>query len=424
MFLLVSAWGFASLVAGQQTRWTYVAAYGGAALAVLSKGLPAAVFLAYAAGFLALAPAVRRRQRWRRHVLGWCGGGVLAASWFALMYWLHGDALWSEFFRDQMGEERMAGSPAQALTHFLEVLLLIGASFLPWIVPLFAARQNVSAIAKQLAPKAEFQFLLGWIVLWIGLASSVERVNLRYLLPIAPLLSVVAAAAWRQADPIRLARAARPGGRLANVGLAATTLGSVAAALHAGHAGTALALILAAVIMFALAATLSQRADALRLAGLGVTTCFVMLAVAAVGLAHVRLPDVGWSVAQELRRTAAFVNHPPTAVLVGEPGVAARARVHLRGAMELQQVSTLDSEKVRNADLVLIVGDGATVGDDWLPLRTWTHGFRSIDADDLAKAALGGRLEAYLADRRQRIVLAVRGDLADDLPLRIASHRR
>jgi 4-amino-4-deoxy-L-arabinose transferase-like glycosyltransferase len=421
MFLLLSALGFASMLREGQTRWINVlAAYGGGALAVLSKGLPAVVFLAYAVGFFALMPSVRRRQCWPRHVAGSCGGTLLAASWFAVMFRWHGDALTTAFFHDQIGEERMAGSLAKGLTHFLEVVLLIGVSFLPWIVPLAASRQDLRPWARGLVRQTDHLFLLGWIVIWIGLASSVERVNLRYLLPIAPLLSVLAAAAWRQADAARLARAALPGWRLAIFAFAIAALFSVGVVAQAGRFGTALLVLVVAAAMLAMLVSWSREADALRLASLGLACCFALLAIVSVGLMPLRLPDIGWTIAQEVRRTAELIGHPPRAVYVGEPSVAARARVYSRGELELRQTSNLDPAVLQNANIVLMARDDEIPGEPWIPVRSLTNGYRAIHAPDLVRAALDGRLDSYLQARRQHVTIAVRSHAADASPQQTA----
>jgi hypothetical protein len=333
---------------------------------------------------------------------------------------LHGDALTTAFLHDQLGEERMAGSLGKGLTHFLEVMLLIGASFLPWIVPLFKSRRDLRPWAWELIRQADYLFLLGWIVVWIGLASSVERVNLRYLLPIAPLLSILTASAWRYADPERLLRASRPGWRLAILAFAIAAFFSVGVITLAGRLAIAVLLVIAAAAIIALVVSLSRKADALRLATLGVTCCFATLAAASLGMMRLRLPDVGWSIAHELHRAAVVAGRPPHAVFVGEPGIAARARVYSCGEFALRQTSKLDPAVLQNAELALIARDDAILGEQWIQIGSLTNGFRAIHAPDLVRAALDDQLESYLTAHRQHITIAVLRDAVHGPPQRTA----
>jgi hypothetical protein len=263
---------------------------------------------------------------------------------------------------------------------------------------------------------------LGWIVIWIGLASGVERVNLRYLLPIAPLLGVLAASAWRQVNPARLAQASRPGWRLATLALAATSLASFAVVAYSGRLGTALLLMFSAAALIAVIVSLGREADALRLAALGVTCTFAMLAIASLGLMRMRMPDIGWSIAQELHRAAELAGRPAHAVFVGEPGVAARARVYSRGELELRQMSKLHPATWQNADLVLLSRDDEALSEQWIRVGSLTNGFRAIHAPDLLRAALDGQLEPYLKAHRQQITMVAPRNVACLPPQQIARH--
>jgi 4-amino-4-deoxy-L-arabinose transferase-like glycosyltransferase len=410
LFLLLSAIGFVAMLTRRTTSWGAVAAaYGGGSLAVLSKGLPGLVFVGYAVAFLLFMPAVRRQQNWRRHTIGWCGGLALAASWFALMWLRHGDVLVSAFLDDQLGEERFAPSPAVGLQHFVLILSLIAACFLPWLVPLVGSRFHARAFAARIVRRPEYLFLLGWTATWIVLASMVERVNLRYLLPLAPLLSVLAAQAWKEADPARLARAARPGWRLSIAALIVVAAASAAATFSAGDLLVGLLLIVAAAWIISTLVVAGRNADALELARLATTACLLMLASASIGLAHFVLPDAAQRIAAELRELPNSGSPGLRAVWIGEPAVAARVRVHLRGEIPLSQASLPASDGLEQANLVLMRSDeSAQLGARWSAVRTFTHGYRGMDARDVLRAARAGRLPDFLQSQRQHITIAVR----------------
>jgi 4-amino-4-deoxy-L-arabinose transferase-like glycosyltransferase len=420
LFLLLSTTGFVSMIRRRRTTWgALAAAYGGGALAVLSKGLPALVFVGYAVAFFVLISSVRREQQWRRHAVGWGAGVVLIASWFALMAHLHGDRLGAAFLEDQVGEGRIADSPAIWTKHFLLILTLIAACLLPWLIPLAGSRFGWRAFAARLVRRPEYLFLLGWIGVWIVLASLVDRVNLRYLLPLAPLLSVLAAHAWKEADPARLARAARPGWWLAILALMAATAASAGIAVSTGHLLFALILLAAAAAIVPMFVSAGREADALGLARIAVSACLLMLASASVGLGCLVLPDAADRIAQELRGLPGTPDR--CAVWIGEPAVAARVRIHLRGEFPLKDAQVPHSSDLENANLVVLRSDEAAgFGPEWSTVRTFAHGYRGMDARDLVRAVLRGEARSFLDSHRQNIVIAVRREYAETPSLHTA----
>jgi hypothetical protein len=134
-----------------------------------------------------------------------------------------------------------------------------------------------------------------------------------------------------------------------------------------------------------------------------------MFASASVGLAHLVLPDVGARIAQELRELPLAASPDSHAVWVGEPAVAARVRVHLRGEIPLGQAMPSAPERLETANIVLLRDrDAADLGAEWSVVRNFTHGYRGMDARDLLKAALAGKAREFLDEKRQHITIAVR----------------
>lgn len=419
-FLLVAAVGFVSLMGDRRAAWTDLAlAYGGCALAVLSKGLPAVVFCGYALGFLLVVPSVRRGQRWSRHALALGACIVLSASWFAVMYGLHGDQLTSMLYRDQVGG-RMARSAGQCLRQLLTLLAFVALTFAPWVVPLAVIRYDVRSLARRLLGRPQHLFLLGWIGLWIGLASLVLRVNLRYLLPIVPLVSVLVADAWRDADPLRLLRALRPEWCLSLAALAVTTVAGAGSLAYAGHGllGVMLVAIVGGVLLVLLRA--SRGADARRLAGLGVMACLTALAIVAVGLMPWALPDTGARIAQELKKLPLREAQRRHVLFVGPPAVAARTRVFLHGDISLLSRYHLHAEDLAQAEVV-VVPAGTDLGAEWSPVANPAHACDKPDLSTILRAAARGELAEHLALHRAHSTIAVRRASSPPFPVQTVS---
>jgi hypothetical protein len=243
---------------------------------------------------------------------------------------------------------------------------------------------------------------------WIVLASMVERVNLRYLLPLAPIMSVAAAHAWKEADPARLLRACQPGWWLSIAALTVASTASAVITVYLGHIVTGLLLIGAAAWIIPTLVSAGRRADALELSRLAVTACLLMFAAGSVGLAHLVLPDVGARIAQELRELPLASSDEARAVWVGEPAVAARARVHLQGEIPLGQASP---ERLEAANIVLLRNaDASHLDAEWSVVRTFTHGYRGMDVREVLQATLAGKVREFLEEKRQHITIAVRRD--------------
>ena len=138
LFLLLSIYGFIQLLAGQTAnRGAYWATYVGCGLAIATKGLPAVVFLGFSWVFALANPW--QRVTWRRliHIPRMLVAAVIALSWFATMYAMHGTLVFDRFWDDQVSRRVTENrwSPVYTLPLFVAVCVL---SFVPWILPLLA----------------------------------------------------------------------------------------------------------------------------------------------------------------------------------------------------------------------------------------------------------------------------------------------
>ncbi|HKI70252.1 MAG TPA: glycosyltransferase family 39 protein, partial [Verrucomicrobiae bacterium] len=101
--VLLGAYGFLRLIVlEEKSAGAFWAAYGGVALAVLSKGLLGIGLLAFAWGF---AWSRTRKLATLRQLLHWPSmltGAFVAFGWFATVIILHGHEVWATFWDDQV----------------------------------------------------------------------------------------------------------------------------------------------------------------------------------------------------------------------------------------------------------------------------------------------------------------------------------
>jgi hypothetical protein len=135
-----------------------------------------------------------------------------------------------------------------------------------------------------------------------------------------------------------------------------------------------------------------------------------MFATGSVGLSQFVLPDAGARVAAELRSIPEIASTGSRPVWIGEPAVAARARIYLRGEVPLTHAIQTDCEAVEEANIALQRGDRwGKLGPEWLIVGSFTHGY-DVEPGDVFRAALDGSLQPFLDAHQQQITVAVRHD--------------
>jgi len=202
----LSVCGFLLIQRRQKTTCgALAAAFGGAALAVLCKGLPAVAFLGVALVLSAWqSPALFRRDWWRWGLAATICL-MLAGSWFVVMGQLHSDELALQFLRDQLGRNRFAVTPLQALIQFPLCLALLLAMSAPWLLSVLP-ELRIAEWRAQIAKRPAVLLILGWALVYCALAGMINHVTLRYLLPVAAPLSIVIGGLLHQVDPELLRR--------------------------------------------------------------------------------------------------------------------------------------------------------------------------------------------------------------------------
>lgn len=215
-FMLLSAYGLLHMIALDRcTPTTRLAAYGGAALAVATKGLLPALLAVTALSFAAFRfSGVRRREilHWPSALLGL----ILGGWWFAVVAWRHQSELFRDFGDDQVGDILRARNafPILLAKYVFSFFLM----FLPWSLPALelTIRQRGLWTADRGRPMAlARQMILAWCCILAVVFAFADRWTSRYVLPAAPLLAIVLADLLSRADPAFIRQS------LSRIGLAA-----------------------------------------------------------------------------------------------------------------------------------------------------------------------------------------------------------
>ncbi|MFM2081719.1 MAG: hypothetical protein RL380_410 [Verrucomicrobiota bacterium] len=187
----LSAFGFLRLLAlGEFTLGAYAMAYGGAALAAMSKG-----FLGLGIVLFAWAFAWARERKFSavKKLWHWPSLAVatlLATMWFVAVIWRYGAAAWLGFFDDQV-TGNLEGSVFGPLWRVPEFGLVLAVNFLPWSLPALEHWWRSGRTWPTGAlPAPARQFILAWAAGLVVAFAVGSNVSLRYLLPAAPLLAV------------------------------------------------------------------------------------------------------------------------------------------------------------------------------------------------------------------------------------------
>lgn len=193
LFLAISGLGFVKLCKEDSFKSSSLLfAYGGGAFAVLSKGIPAFGLIVVATCFLILCKRQALLNSWRRWVIASGLGAICSASWFLLMRNVHGQALGAQFLSDQVSNSRFVNDLSSFTTHILLIgglLLLSFVSPLTILAPgLWQQVRSKSGFSRKvlcrLQKRADLQLLVVWAGSYFLMACLVNKVNIRYLLPL------------------------------------------------------------------------------------------------------------------------------------------------------------------------------------------------------------------------------------------------
>lgn len=189
MTMGLAALGFAGLLrdgvrAPKKYLWLM---YLGLGLAFEVKGLPALALGGLGILFLRFNPWQSVSWKTLIYLPAVFYGGGIALFWFAAMWILHGPQFLEGFLDDQVGIRVTSRLWLILSNGALAVLLLLG-MLLPWIALLRTGKEVWKKAWKE-NPQF-FAFALLWGLAILGMGALTSKFYERYLLPVAPILSV------------------------------------------------------------------------------------------------------------------------------------------------------------------------------------------------------------------------------------------
>jgi 4-amino-4-deoxy-L-arabinose transferase-like glycosyltransferase len=193
LFMLLSFIGFTGLLFRQDRQTLYgLLAYGGTALAVLTKGLLPLAMVTYVVAFSVGVPSMRRRahQLWVPAAI--LPSIVLFGTWFVYQSFAASRELASDFFGDQLSEKVTLG-----IGTFLNGITdNLAGLFLPvvlWLVMLVIGSRTSGKRPNLNSIGAATPFIAGWIASVAVIFALAEYTSHRYVMPVIPLVCVLLA---------------------------------------------------------------------------------------------------------------------------------------------------------------------------------------------------------------------------------------
>lgn len=407
-FITLSCVGFLRLIVWEElTPAACWMAYGGATGAAMSKGMLGIVVILFAWAF---TYSVRRRWSDVLRIIHWPGLAVAVLSsfgWIAYIVLTHGKAAWQALFGDQVSSNlhEHFWSPLWRVPVFAVVLIV---NFLPWSLPVFEQMLRTKKWPAVFMPPSAYKFILAWTLFLLLSFSMGTNLSTRYLLPAAPLMSILLAAWLQRLGSPRLLFSLR---RIFNVMLAALFF-VMAASLMIGWGCRWPIIILApAFILLGAGVVLlwhgaSRKSYFPPAEALGLALLFVWLMVAA-GLTPLVLPDGAEQIAISLRQLPQGRSRP--VLLVGDLQLSSRLRVELGKDWVIAEADKLTPEMtLKYTRFLLKEPDARTVAAQGWPVRLVAVGPGRLSGNELIQALRDRSLRSAITRRGQRIYLNIR----------------
>jgi hypothetical protein len=368
----------------EYTAAAFWLAYGGAALAAMSKGLLGLFIVLFAWTF---AGACKRNFGAVKKLLHWPSMTVsvlFVTAWFGLILKLWGGSSWRVFFGDQV-MDNMHGHWWSPLWRLPVYALILMVNFLPWCLPALEAwlRDKWTPSASRLPVLAQ-NFIIGWGAMLVVGFSLGENISVRYLLPATPLGAILAAEILAGADNRALFFSTR---RLLKFVLALDLLlCALALVLNAqwdlpASAFLGANLFALVVVMLGLGTFWRNWLAPAESLGLALILIFPLLFLAA---SRALLPDPCEQMAAAVRHTGVPPKRP--VLFVGRPALAGRVRLFLEGKCRIVRTDSLARTDGRLGDYAMVLApepdvaklkragfqlQGAVVIPGAPPLREW-----------------------------------------------------
>ncbi len=409
LFLMISSWGFTRLLLlNKRTPTTYWLAYGGAGLALASKGLLALVFIVYIFAFAFFWMRPRPRLRELIDLPALIGGVLLGSGWYLAMFALHGRTFWNAFWLDQV-EEKITRTWYEPFTNIPLFALLLLINFVPWsIIALetWLRRSTTSTPEAGTSPRLLNlnALILGWAALCCIVFGLGGNPSLRYLLPVAPLLSI-GLAEMIHTHPLTTARPLR--GWAATLSVMLIVLGVALGLLNMqlGHWWPGVMVLLFGVLLGG--ALLRELKRGTWSPVTLITACIVLLCpLMFLGTHRAFLPDSVTSLTRAVQAQQPQWGDKPL-VLIGHPSVAAKMRIVSGGTLRLGQSFTPPPEGLSaNAVYLLAPEFVLSVDQRSFDVQRIAAGYVQMKPAAFAKAVFTWRLRDFLEAHRQYFILA------------------
>jgi hypothetical protein len=327
----------------------------------------------------------------------------------------------ARFFGDQV-VERVNRSILAKLTDVPQVAFVIAICFLPWwgsLADAFRSWRRERG-GSMLPRDSACVMLAGWSLIFLLLASCVDRVNVRYQTPIVPFVSALAAGLLASLGRERQRFWFTRLGRIASVALGTVAIGTAAICLATGESAR-LGVIGGLIGCYVAVgfAVYSSRMNCQQMAFGAVLTLLLIVPlsyVAASGLVTKTLEE------KLLARINALHGSDNTIGLLAKPAYASRLRVASGGTLDVRWLGnsvtshgdTLETD--RHNVLILYEEDADQIDLTDFRLEQVDNGFQHLRAGEVITSAMTGELDDYLQTRRRRLTLAVRESAAKRAP--------
>ena len=407
-FITLSAYGFLRLVVfGEHTAGPFWMAYGGAAGATMSKGLPGAGIVVFAWAF-----ACWQARDWRAikkiiHPPSLASIVILVGAWFGYIFWRQGALAIRVFFNDQV-TGNFHGHWWFAISRAALFALILILNFMPWSLTAVEWFAREKSSARGSTPPAAQQFILAWTGLLIAAFAFGANISVRYLLPATPLLAVLLADWLQRAEGTRLFFSL---GRNLKIVLATLTL-AILAEFFVDSQWPSSAILFAlicgwflfGIMMLGLGALWRKSISVAEALGLALLLGWGIFFTAVI---PIRMPDSAWQIAVTLRLDQTRPLQP--VLLIGDLKLASRVRVLVGKNWTVVQANTLTPAAAVNYTRVLVpekeAGEFVNLG--WT-VRTAAVSFGVPPRGELWDALKSRQLPEMLARHTQKICLATR----------------
>lgn len=406
-FITLSAYGFLRLIVFKEfTNGAFWMAYGGAAGAVLSKGLLGGLIVLFAWAFVATQERDWRAIKKIIHFPIFMVAIILAGSWFACIFWKNGMAAWHGFFGDQVTGNLHGHfwSPLWRAPVFALILIF---NFLPWSATVIELRARRRILETAVPPQAN-HFIWAWAtVLILGFALG-ANVSLRYLLPATPLFAIVLADYLSCVENVCLFF---PLQWLLKIAIVALILLDAAAFFVISQwpfpkffAAAICLLFLAVIVVLGFGVRRQKKFPVMVALGMAILLGWLIFFVTVM---PILLPDRAQQIAAALRQGQA--GNQKSVLLVGSVQLASRVRVLLDKKWTVVQSDELNPAATNKFNAVLLPEKEIYqfLGHGWR-VQTAAMSFGAPARGELWRALKSRRLPEMFLRHTQKIILATR----------------